>query len=68
MKKIIDLHQSTQVEHKQRSLAAVKEDFEKHGMERLDDLLEYLYEIAYLKGQVDERQFIDKIRSHVSKW
>jgi hypothetical protein len=63
----IDLHSSSKEEYKQDVIAKIKEDFAKYGEESLGGLLDYLFDKAYLKGEVDERQFRDKIQGLESK-
>jgi hypothetical protein len=62
----IDLHSSSREEYKQFYITTVKEDLSKYP-DQLDAILDYLFDQAYLKGEVDQRQFIDKIRAKVSE-
>lgn len=55
MKKRPDLHTSTGEEHKRYYIGRTSEYLVKHGADGLEDFLDYLYDQAYLKGQVDER-------------
>jgi hypothetical protein len=60
----VDLHSSSREEFMQDVIAEVKGDLTKGYS--LEGLLEYLFDKAYLKGEVDHRQFIDKIREKMS--
>ncbi|MFB5761014.1 hypothetical protein [Paenibacillus medicaginis] len=56
-----DLHTSTEEEHKRYYIGRTSEYLAKNGADSLEEFLDYLYDQAYLKGQVDERMNRERI-------